>query len=335
MEVKAEKAVFKYSKFVDVNLKNDNETHLTMNQETVDKQKAEKLVVSWFEDNNLPKVKDSNVKIGFKTLVGLFFVLLMIVAGLAAGLILMDLKVKKLERQNQELDNGWENDKETVSKLELQNQNLTKALESQVQIAKSLKIRNKDIMMGLETLRQNHLNAKIEIEKMNLEYQNLQLEKDAMHEYLNHSMNSTKLLDAAAHGDLDKVRLLLKLGVDANVHDSSNMTSLHFASYYGYSNSKEIAELLLQNGAKVDARDKGRYTPLLLAAYHGQFEIAKLLLDNGADVNAKDEEQSTPLHLAAYNGHAQIVELLLKHGAIKGLRNNDSQNQNKNMSVLK
>ena len=61
MEVNAEKGVVKYSKLVEDNLKKDNET-------TMDKQKAEKLVVSWFEDNEPTKAKDTQGKIGLKTL---------------------------------------------------------------------------------------------------------------------------------------------------------------------------------------------------------------------------------------------------------------------------
>ena len=118
MEVNAEKAVFKYSKFVEVNLKNDDETHLTMDQEseeTMDKQKAEKLVVSWFDENNPTNAKVSNVKIDLKTLVGLSFVFLMIVAGLVAGLIIMSMENHNLKHQSQEMAYGWENEKQTVS----------------------------------------------------------------------------------------------------------------------------------------------------------------------------------------------------------------------------
>ena len=60
MEVNSEEGFAKYSKLLEDNLK-DNET-------TMEKEKAEKLVVSWFEDNEPRKNKDTQGKIGLKTL---------------------------------------------------------------------------------------------------------------------------------------------------------------------------------------------------------------------------------------------------------------------------
>ena len=158
MEVDSERGFVgfaKYSKLVEDNAKKDNET-------TMDKVKAEKLVVSWFKNNNLSSNKDSGGIIGFKTIIVLSCIFLMIVVGLVAGLIIMNMEI-------QELENGWETDKLTVSKLQLQNQNLTKVLESQLKIAKDLNIQNQDLLMELENLQQNHSNAKDELEKLNLE----------------------------------------------------------------------------------------------------------------------------------------------------------------------
>ena len=55
-------------------------------------------------------------------------------------------------------------------------------------------------------------------------------------------------------------------------------------------------------------------TPLHYAA-RGHKNVAELLLDNGADVNAKDKHGNTPLHKATLRGNKDIVELLRKHGA--------------------
>mgnify|MGYP003319189623 CR=1 FL=1 len=46
------------------------------------------------------------------------------------------------------------------------------------------------------------------------------------------------------------------------------------------------------------------------AATYGHVDVAKVLIQNGADVNAVDKDKETPLHLAAVNGY---VDLSLIH----------------------
>jgi uncharacterized protein len=55
--------------------------------------------------------------------------------------------------------------------------------------------------------------------------------------------------------------------------------------------------------------------PLHSAAATRQLEIAELLVDGGADVNASQERGFTPLHEAAQNGDVALTRLLLERGA--------------------
>jgi len=55
----------------------------------------------------------------------------------------------------------------------------------------------------------------------------------------------------------------------------------------------------------------------------GRLEVARLLLEHSADVNARDDDGWTPLHFAAYNDHVDVAELLLRHGADAGARDNE------------
>jgi ankyrin repeat protein len=59
-------------------------------------------------------------------------------------------------------------------------------------------------------------------------------------------------------------------------------------------------------------------TPLHGVAFTGQNEIAELLIANGADVNAKDKEGKTPLDWAIFNKQTEIADLLRKHGGKTG-----------------
>ena len=59
-------------------------------------------------------------------------------------------------------------------------------------------------------------------------------------------------------------------------------------------------------------------TPLHDAAYGGQKEIVELLIAEGADVNAKKEDGYTPLDEAIINDETETADLLRKHGAKRG-----------------
>jgi ankyrin repeat protein len=62
-------------------------------------------------------------------------------------------------------------------------------------------------------------------------------------------------------------------------------------------------------------------TPLHLAVGSGRTEVARLLLDRGADVNARDDTgKETPLHYAAWDGDAELIGLLLSRKADRAAR---------------
>ena len=88
---------------------------------------------------------------------------------------------------------------------------------------------------------------------------------------------------------------------------------------------RDKAELLIEKGADIEAKNKGGSTPLHIAALSGSGDIAKLLIDNGADIKAKDIFGSTPLHevsilhevsrTASSSESRDIAELLIEKGA--------------------
>jgi ankyrin repeat protein len=93
-----------------------------------------------------------------------------------------------------------------------------------------------------------------------------------------------------------------RIGVFANAKDHE--TALHKAIkgegwYDGFNGCLPLVSLLLEWGARVNAKDYEEHTPLHLAAMMGDSTLLLLLLDYGADVNAITTIGKTPLHLAA------------------------------------
>jgi Ankyrin repeats (3 copies) len=71
-------------------------------------------------------------------------------------------------------------------------------------------------------------------------------------------------------------------------------------------------ELVLKNGADVDAPVEGKRTPLMLAAKSGSLPMVKLLVKYGAKIEAKSDEGETAASLAKEEGYSDIVEFIKK-----------------------
>jgi ankyrin repeat protein len=102
------------------------------------------------------------------------------------------------------------------------------------------------------------------------------------------------------------VRVLIANEADVNAQNKDKETPLILASSYS---DVLLVKLLLEHGADVNAKSKYGITPLIEA---NTAELAELLIDHGADVNSKDKNGQTPLMLATTVEHAQ---LLIDHGA--------------------
>ncbi|MEM7176041.1 MAG: ankyrin repeat domain-containing protein, partial [Chlamydiota bacterium] len=100
--------------------------------------------------------------------------------------------------------------------------------------------------------------------------------------------------------------ILAHYNVDVNAK-MGGWPPLHYAAFY---NSKEVAKILLQHGADVNAKNEDGETPLHYAAFYNNKEVADLLINAGADKNIKDNDNQTPLDLARKEGHKEMIDLL-------------------------
>jgi len=68
---------------------------------------------------------------------------------------------------------------------------------------------------------------------------------------------------------------------------------------------------ILDHGAEINAVDRSRRTPLIVASALGYTDLAELLIDRGADIYATDNLQISVLHKAVNSGCETVLRLLL------------------------
>jgi ankyrin repeat protein len=130
-----------------------------------------------------------------------------------------------------------------------------------------------------------------------------------------------QLFNAIGMGELERVRELLRrdptLVSDRKPGQWGDRMPLHVAASAGHT---EIARLLLDSGADVNARDQGdNATPLHWAAGEGHLETAKLLVERGANLNATDDmHERGPLGwaLVFHEQHRDVADYLIGVGAV-------------------
>lgn len=156
------------------------------------------------------------------------------------------------------------------------------------------------------------------------------------------------VINAAAKGYYDSLKVLIKHNAKLNVSFSISATPLYYALRNDHS---ECVDLLLSSGVERYISNKQRIDPtklILLAANWGKvgsikvlmkhgddidavddygrnalhyaannffLDVAEELIANNIDVNHKDVAGETPLHLACCRNHPEMVELLINNGA--------------------
>ena len=132
---------------------------------------------------------------------------------------------------------------------------------------------------------------------------------------------TTPLMRASENAHADVAELLLEAGARKELRDPGGSTALMFAAQR--CRAELVVQLLLQAGAERDARDDEDSTALMYAACNGRVPAVRLLLEAGAQKDLRDKDGRTALMDAARGGHVPVVELLLEARADQDVRDND------------
>jgi ankyrin repeat protein len=130
------------------------------------------------------------------------------------------------------------------------------------------------------------------------------------------------LIDAAALGDVARVKALIAAGVNPNIKAKDGTTALFAAAEKGH---LDVVRALLGVKADVNAKanetcirregacdnQKAGSTALFFAAENGYSDVVKALLGAGANVNTKTQDGTTALYVASGSGRLTVVQVLL------------------------
>ncbi|KAK3543393.1 hypothetical protein QTP70_020416 [Hemibagrus guttatus] len=115
---------------------------------------------------------------------------------------------------------------------------------------------------------------------------------------------------AAAGGQDDILRLLIKKGVKVNGRQKNGTTALMHAAEKNFLTTVAI---LLEAGSCLNAQTLGGETALMKACRRGNADVVRLLLEYGADCNILSKHKTTALHFAKLSNNMMVYDLIKDH----------------------
>ncbi len=128
---------------------------------------------------------------------------------------------------------------------------------------------------------------------------------------LTFGQNKDELLyQAISKKDTAKVKSLLIQGANPNFKKKVGEFEISMLILAIQERNYTISKLLVDHKVDVNFKDWFKTTALMYAANFGDKHIVELLIANGADVNAKDEQGNSVLSAAKESKNEEVIKLI-------------------------
>jgi len=115
------------------------------------------------------------------------------------------------------------------------------------------------------------------------------------------------ILEAIQNIDIVSLNVLLAEGADINAADEKGNTALMLASKIG---NPRMVKIILAHNPNINSQNNMGYSALMIASEQGQAHIVEELLKQGADSTLKNVDGFTAAELATRNGQPNTADLL-------------------------
>ncbi|XP_052715611.1 E3 ubiquitin-protein ligase MIB2-like isoform X1 [Crassostrea angulata] len=126
------------------------------------------------------------------------------------------------------------------------------------------------------------------------------------------TVDPEQMFNACADGNTGAVNQLIQRNKDLVNSWHENLSPLMAAGHQGHEN---VVKLLLQNGARINARNKDGMTPLMVSIAGKETDSSICLIKNKADVNACNKQGRTPAHFTVQFELYSVLNTVLEAGA--------------------
>lgn len=120
------------------------------------------------------------------------------------------------------------------------------------------------------------------------------------------------LFRAVRSGDSAAVQILIGNGASVDARDSHGETPLLVAIRFP---ARDVIDVLVAAHAEPNLASPSGLTPLILASHLGREDLVSLLIGAGAALDLRDRALGTALDAAQRGGHRRIASLLRARGA--------------------